>query len=78
MGPMGGLKLSAGLFGLVLDLAWLCILRCFGRLLIRGDSESALLKKAVPVGPKVVPFRGSYIESYKVILKRNYYGAYGW
>ena len=31
----------------------------------------------VPRGSKVVPFGGSYIESYKVIPKRNYYGAYG-
>ena len=26
----------------------------------------------------VVPFWGSYLESYKVIPKRNYYGAYGY
>ena len=25
----------------------------------------------------VVPFWGSYLESYKVVPKRNYYGAYG-
>ena len=32
----------------------------------------------IPRGSKVVPFWGSYIESYKLIRKRNYYGAYGW
>ena len=26
----------------------------------------------------VVPFGGSYLEPYKVIPKRNYYGAYGY
>ena len=26
----------------------------------------------------VVPFWGSYLELYKVIPKRNYYGAYGY
>ena len=31
----------------------------------------------VPTGPKVVPFWGSYIEFYKVLPKRNYFGAYG-
>ena len=30
-----------------------------------------------PIGPKVVPFGGSDLEPYKVIPKRNYYGAYG-
>ena len=29
------------------------------------------------IGPIVVPFGGSYLEFYKVIPKRNYYGAYG-
>ena len=32
---------------------------------------------ALPIGPKVVPFWGSYLESYKVIPKKNYFGAYG-
>ena len=31
----------------------------------------------VPIGPKVVPFWGSYLEFYKVIPKRDYFGAYG-
>ena len=31
----------------------------------------------VPRGPKVVPFWGSYIESYKLTPKRNYFGASG-
>ena len=30
----------------------------------------------IPRGSIVVPFWGSYLESYKVIPKRNYYGAY--
>ena len=30
----------------------------------------------IPIGPIVVPFWGSYLEFYKVIPKRNYYGAY--
>ena len=30
-----------------------------------------------PRGPKVVPFGGSYIKSYKVTPKRNYFGASG-
>ena len=29
-----------------------------------------------PIGPIVVPVWG-FLESYKVIPKRNYYGAYG-
>ena len=32
---------------------------------------------AIPRGSIVVPSCGSYTESYKVIPKRNYYGAYG-
>ena len=33
----------------------------------------------LPIGPKVVPFWGSYSEfyNYKVIPKRNYFGAFG-
>ena len=33
--------------------------------------------ECLPKGPKVVPFRGSYLEFYKVIPRRNYFGAYG-
>ena len=40
-----------------------------------GGSESG--EHGVPIGPKVVPFWGSYLEFYKVIPKRNYFGAYG-
>ena len=32
----------------------------------------------IPIGPKVVPFGGSYLEFYKVIPKRNHFGAYGY
>ena len=32
----------------------------------------------VPRGSIVVHFWGSYLESYKVFRKRNYYGAYGY
>ena len=38
-----------------------------------GSYEAAL-----PRDPKVVPFGGSYIESYKVTPKRNYFGASGY
>ena len=31
----------------------------------------------LPIGPKVVPFWGSYLEFYTVLPKRNYFGAYG-
>ena len=31
----------------------------------------------IPFGPKVVPCYGLYVESYKVVPKRNYLGAYG-
>ena len=37
----------------------------------------ALGFQGLPIGPKAVPFRGSYLEFYKVIPKRNYFGAYG-
>ena len=30
----------------------------------------------LPIGSKVVPFCGLYLESYKVTPKRNYFGAY--
>ena len=33
--------------------------------------------KGLPIGPEVVPFYSLYLESYKVIPKRNYLGAYG-
>ena len=33
--------------------------------------------KGLPKGPKVVPFWGSCLEFYKVIPKRNYFGAFG-
>ena len=39
--------------------------------------ELLLLRRSLPIGPKVVPFGGSYLEFYKVIPKRNYFGAYG-
>ena len=32
----------------------------------------------LPIGSLVVPFCGLYLESYKVIPKRNYLGAYGY
>ena len=31
----------------------------------------------LPIGPKAVPFWGSYLEFYKVIPKRNYFGPMG-
>ena len=33
--------------------------------------------KGFTIGPKVVPFWASYLEFYKVLPKRNYFGAYG-
>ena len=35
------------------------------------------LFQLLPLGPKVVPFGGSCLEFYKVLPKRNYFGAYG-
>ena len=32
-------------------------------------------RRSLPRGPKVVPFGGSYVESYKVNPKRHYFGA---
>ena len=43
---------------------------CFGRIV--------RFRLFIPRGPKVVPFWGSYLEFYKVIPKRNYFGAYGY
>ena len=36
------------------------------------------IEVSIPIGPPiVVPVWGSYVESYPVIPKSNYYGAYG-
>ena len=35
------------------------------------------ISMTLPKGPKVVPFWNSYIEPYKEIPKRNFYGASG-
>ena len=32
----------------------------------------------IPIGSIAVPFRGSYLEFYKVVPTRNYYGAFGY
>ena len=37
-----------------------------------------MLWVTVPIGSIVVPCCGLYLGSYKVIAKRNYYGAYGY
>ena len=50
---------------------------CFRRDSLKHYTGRQFLAQALPIGPKVVPFWGSYVESYKVIPKRNYYGAYG-
>ena len=34
--------------------------------------------RTIPIGPIAVPFGGSYLEFYKVIPKRNYFGAFGY
>ena len=44
----------------------------------KGPYDTWILVSTLPIGPIVVPFRGSYLESYKVIPKRNYQGAYGY
>ena len=49
------------------------VLRASSELLLRGVITKRL---HVPIGPKVVPFWGSYSEFYKVIPRRNYFGAY--
>ena len=41
---------------------------------LRGQRLHIIL----PIGPEVVRFYGLYVESYKVIPKRNYLGAYGY
>ena len=65
--------------------AWGCILvQAFGffgfgfsDLRISGPELRASGVWGLPIGPKVVPFWGSYLEFYKVIPKRNYFGAHG-
>ena len=54
-------------------------------LVLAGSSSSGIpllrlhlaLYFALPIGPMVVPFGGSYFGFYKVIPRRNYYGAFG-
>ena len=43
---------------------------------VRHDVNAKLFMMATH-RPKVVPFWGSYLEIYKGIPKRNYFGAYG-
>ena len=38
---------------------------------------STIRAKSLPMGSMVVPFRDSYLGSYTVIPKRNYFGAFG-
>ena len=46
---------------------------------VTAPTENSLIiqESKLPIGPKVVPFGGSYLEFYKVVLKRNYFGADG-
>ena len=46
----------------------------FGFKLLSGCRSVEEGPEKLPRGPIVVPFWGSYIESYKVIPKRNYLG----
>ena len=46
-------------------------------LLVRSSLTRAASNIGFPIGPIVVPFWASYLEAYKVIPKRYYYGAYG-
>ena len=41
-----------------------------------GEDDAGWLG-SLPIGPKLVPFGGSCLEFYKVIPKRNYFGAFG-
>ena len=45
--------------------------------IVSAKEFRASLGFRLPRGPIVVPFGGSYIEFYKVIPKRNDFGAYG-
>ena len=42
-----------------------------------STAEPKIRDSSQAKGPKVVPFGGSYVEFYKVIPKRNYFGAFG-
>ena len=42
-----------------------------------GQKPTIWVTGALPIGPKVVPFGGSYLEFYKVIPKRSYFEAFG-
>ena len=44
---------------------------------VGSPNQQPLQALTLPIGPKVVPFWGSYLEFYKVIPKRNYFGAFG-
>ena len=70
--------------GAVFEMRGLQGLRSFalGAFFVALGMGAALLGDRVqglPISPKVVPFAGSYLEfyNYKVIPKRNYFGAYG-
>ena len=43
----------------------------------QGFQTACVSTYCLPIGPIVVPFWCSYLESHKVIPKRNYYGPYG-
>ena len=43
----------------------------------RGIHSQSKRLSILPIGPKVVPFWGFLFRIYKVIPKRNYFGAYG-
>ena len=47
------------------------------RMCSRVRYSAWVCRSILPKGPKVVPFEGSYLEFYKVIPKRNYFGAFG-
>ena len=49
----------------------------FSRRCLRTWIVQPFVQEALPIGSIVVPCCGSYIESYKVVPKRDYYGAYG-
>ena len=54
-----------------------CKLGCTDDTGLDWVTVTARLIFGLPMGPQAVPFYGLYLEPYKVIPKRNYFGAYG-
>ena len=54
-----------------------CTLCSFQPRIARSSAWRMLRLLPLAIGSMVVPFCGWYLGSYRVIPKRNYYGAYG-